>query len=449
MARARNSRGSAASVTTNVVALAPDVLPADEAGVAEESTCAVVADEEVVVVPDAGLVVSASGEVVETEAVVTEGAGDLSEGVVPLPTPSAVASVPNRLTALLYANAGVAKTHVGSQLRMAAQVESEAPPLMSTGNWALDRCLGGGLCPGRWHTFYGVPSSGKTFSVLKTIATFQQCCARCYAHRDDCRCKQGVVEPVCLLVLTEDWPYGWASAIGVDLDRLVLSSPASGEEALDQIDVLMRTGNVDLICLDSLAYLTPLAEIQASVAAKHMGVSARLIGQGIRKIAMGFKYLERDGLYPTVLVTNQTRVNLAVQFSDNETKPGGASPGFAATTETRFGKAKVSVNAKTKEALFADCHIKVRKSKQSDPLREGEFRILFADAQNKKRGEIVDESLLVEDARSYGLIEEVGGKKWRYDKEIFPSLAAVIKAVTTTGALRRKMMSELIYLMRP
>lgn len=344
---------------------------------------------------------------------------------------------------------GVLKSYAGSAIRTAKEVEAKSPPMISTGNWPLDSRLGGGIRPARFHTFYGPESSGKTFSVLKTIATFQESCARCYQHSLLCQCEEGVREPVIFLVLTEDWPVGgWAEAIGVDTDKLLLSEPTCGEEGLDQMDVLLRTGKVDLICLDSLAFLTPLKEVQESVTKDHMGVTARMIGQATRKLLTGFKAMERQGHYPTVLCTNQIRQDLSVMFGNPETKPGGHAPEFAAASETRFGASKPHYNKDLQQSDYAECRFKIKKNKQWSPAGEGKFQIVFTDGLTKKRGDIADEDAMLTDARRLGLVTEEK-KKWRLFDTEYRTLQDVTDALATDLKLKLEVRSALLTLMLP
>jgi recombination protein RecA len=331
------------------------------------------------------------------------------------------------------------------------QRASEAQPLdvpcISTDNFELDAALGGGLRYGRVHTFYGPVSSGKTYSALKTMAAFQHCCSRCCKHDDECTCAEGPREATILYILTEDWDRKWAEACGVDTDRLLVSNATYGEEGLDTADVMLRSGKLDLVVIDSLAFLSPEKEIQESVAANHVGLSARMIGQFVRKCMSGFRKVERTlGEHPTLLLINQIRMDVSIIFGNPETKPGGKAPEFAASTETRFSRVKVTVDRKLKIPTIGEGKFKVMKNKNFCPHRSGEFRIVFQSGEYQKRGDLEDEHRMLAQAKRLELMVREGNK-WTILGREFPKQEEVIVAWQTDPLFKRESRAALIKLM--
>ena len=246
-------------------------------------------------------------------------------------------------------------------------------------------------------------------------------------------------------IVTEDWDEEWARTLGVNLDELALIQPAYGEEALDEVDVLMRTGHVDLVTLDSLAMLTPAAEIKESVAKDHMGVSARMISLAVRKIQAGLQTLARDGVMPTILLTNQIRMDLSVMFGNPETKPGGKAAMFAATTETRFSPCKPKYSTELRRTISADCKIKVKKNKQYEPGHVGEYTIMFQPTTHKARGSVADEAAILSDLRHSEMAVKEGSKWQILDKE-FRNLDQITTALEGDLEFKREVMAALIAL---
>lgn len=297
------------------------------------------------------------------------------------------------------------------------QLASEAPAMeavfIPTGIFALDYALGGGFAAGRVHVVYGQKSSAKTTVVLKTIASAQQRCATCQKVPDaagKCACGSYRETVVAYLDVEGTFDKNWAAKLGVDNTRLLFTRPEFAEQAIDVADALMRSGECDMICIDSIAFLSVAKELEESAEKDGVGAQARLMGKGIRKFTAALNWLanEHAGRKSTILLVNQLRMKVGLMFGNPEVQPGGLAHGYAASTETLFRSGKYTMDEATDRPLFADFHFKVDKNKTATPKVEGDFRLMLADTDHKKVGEGADEGFIVKMSEKYGLLERQG-----------------------------------------
>ena len=242
----------------------------------------------------------------------------------------------------------------------------QAVESVSTGSLTLDIALGiGGLPKGRIVEIYGPESSGKTTMTLQAIAQCQKAGGTC-AFID----AEHALDPQ------------YARKLGVDLDNLLVSQPDHGEQALEIADMLVRSGAVDMIVIDSVAALTPKAEIEGEMGDSHMGLQARLMSQALRKITGNAK---RSNCM--VIFINQIRMKIGVMFGSPETTTGGNALKFYASIRLdirRIGQVKEG-----DEIVGSETRVKVVKNKMAPPFKEALFQILYGKGVNHL-GELVD-----------------------------------------------------------
>ncbi len=265
----------------------------------------------------------------------------------------------------------------GSVMRM-GDVSTKGIEVVSTGSLALDIALGsGGLPKGRVVEIYGPESSGKTTMTLETIAQMQKIGGTA-AFID----AEHALDPV------------YAEKIGINLDNLLISQPDTGEQALEITDMLVRSGAVDMIVIDSVAALTPKAEIEGDMGDSHMGLQARLMSQALRKLTANIK--RSDTL---VIFINQLRMKIGVMFGNPETTTGGNALKFYASV--RLDIRRIGAIKKGDEVIGNETRVKVVKNKIAPPFKQAEFEIIYGEGVSFL-GELVDLGV------KYGFVQKAG-----------------------------------------
>ncbi|MCV6613410.1 MAG: recombinase RecA [Cellvibrionaceae bacterium] len=251
-------------------------------------------------------------------------------------------------------------------------------PAVSTGSLGLDVALGiGGLPKGRIVEIYGPESSGKTTLTLQVIAEAQKQGGTC-AFID----AEHALDPI------------YAEKLGVNVDDLIVSQPDTGEQALEVADMLVRSGAIDVMVVDSVAALTPKAEIEGEMGDHHVGLQARLMSQALRKITGNIKNANCLAIF-----INQIRMKIGVMFGNPETTTGGNALKFYSSV--RLDIRRIGAVKDGDEVTGSETRVKVVKNKVAPPFKQAEFQILYGEGINRL-GEVIDQGVKL------GFIDKAG-----------------------------------------
>jgi len=265
----------------------------------------------------------------------------------------------------------------GTVMRM-GEGGRQAVPAISTGSLGLDIALGiGGLPKGLVVEIYGPESSGKTTLTLQVIAEAQKAGGTC-AFVD----AEHALDPV------------YAEKLGVKVDDLIVSQPDTGEQALEVTDMLVRSGACDVLVVDSVAALTPRAEIEGEMGDHHVGLQARLMSQALRKLTGNIKTANC-----LVIFINQIRMKIGVMFGNPETTTGGNALKFYSSV--RLDIRRIGAVKDGDEIIGNETRVKVVKNKVAPPFKQTEFQILYGRGINRN-GELVDLGV------KHGLVDKSG-----------------------------------------
>ncbi|VFM95144.1 MAG: recombination protein RecA [Candidatus Kentron sp. G] len=266
----------------------------------------------------------------------------------------------------------------GAIMRMGDTQAVRDIDVVSTGSLGLDIALGvGGLPRGRVVEIYGPESSGKTTLALQTVA-----------------CVQGMDGTAAFVDAEHALDPTYAGKIGVNVDDMLVSQPDTGEQALEITDMLVRSGAVDVIVIDSVAALTPKAEVDGDMGDSHMGLQARLMSQALRKLT---GIIKRSNTL--VIFINQIRMKLGVMFGSPETTTGGNALKFYSSV--RLDIRRIGSIKKGEDVIGNQTRVKIVKNKVAPPFKQAEFDILYGEGISRQ-GELVDLGV------DHGFIDKAG-----------------------------------------
>ena len=275
----------------------------------------------------------------------------------------------------------------GSVMRLGDAGEAPAVAAVPTGSLGLDMALGiGGLPRGRVVEIYGPESSGKTTLTLHVVAQAQKAGGTA-AFID----AEHALDPT------------YAKRLGVNVDDLLVSQPDSGEQALEITDMLVRSGGVDVVVVDSVAALTPKAEIEGEMGDSHVGLQARLMSQALRKLTGNIKRSNT-----LVIFINQIRMKIGVMFGNPETTTGGNALKFYASV--RLDIRRIGTIKRGEEVVGSQTRVKVVKNKIAPPFRQCEFDILY-DQGVSKEGELIELGVAANLVEKSGAWYSYGGER--------------------------------------
>ena len=274
----------------------------------------------------------------------------------------------------------------GTVMRM-GEKRHEKIPAIPTGSLGLDLALGiGGLPKGRIVEIYGPESSGKTTLTLEVIAQCQKMGGTA-AFID----AEHALDPI------------YANKLGVNVDELLVSQPDTGEQALEVADIMVASGGIDILVIDSVAALVPKAEIEGEMGDHHVGLQARLMSQALRKITGNVKRSET-----LVIFINQIRHKIGVMFGSPETTAGGNALKFYSSV--RMDIRRIGTVKEGDEAVGNETRVKVVKNKVSPPFKQAEFQILYNKGINRL-GEIIDKGVELDIIEKAGAWYSYNGEK--------------------------------------
>lgn len=293
-------------------------------------------------------------------------------------------------------------------------------PAISTGAVNLDIALGiGGIPEGRITEIYGPESSGKTTLALTAIANAQKA-----GHR-------------CLFIDAEHaLDPSYAKKLGVNIEDLIFAQPSTGEEAMQILDNILNTGAIKLAVIDSVAALTPKAELEGEMGDSHVGRLPRLMAQVMRKVTGS-----TSDTKTAIIFINQIREKIGVMFGNPETQPGGRALKFHASVRMDIRKIETLVDKKTGENIGAKVRVKIPKNKMAPPLKKAEFEILYGRGINYLGS-------LIEAATEFGVVQKKGAWYSYNDDQLGQGMDNAVAFLASDLEVAKQIEKEVWHLVR-
>ena len=301
----------------------------------------------------------------------------------------------------------------GTVMRMGAK-QLEKIPAISTGSLGLDLALGiGGLPRGRVVEIYGPESSGKTTLALEVIAQCQKLGGTA-AFID----AEHALDPI------------YAEKLGVDIEELLISQPDTGEQALEVTDIMVHSGGIEVLVIDSVAALVPKAEIEGEMGDSHIGLQARLMSQALRKLTGNVRKSNT-----LVIFINQIRYKIGVMFGSPETTSGGNALKFYASV--RLDIRRIGTVKEGDEVVGNETRVKVVKNKVSPPFKQAEFQIIYNKGINRL-GELIDKG------SDLGIIEKSGAWYSLEGEKIGQGKANAVEFLEENSKIAKKIEKQIL-----
>jgi recombination protein RecA len=317
------------------------------------------------------------------------------------------------------------KTYGMGTIAPASAMESLSVKRIPMGIFVLDALTNGGIPVGRTTQLFGEPSACKTTICLKIISQAQKTCRFCvqpiaaHTKKDDHK-----PEPMnCVWIEMESTlDRDWAEKMGVDLTRFIVAQPGTAEAAGNILQMALQSDDQDIVVVDSIAHMTPTAELENPMENQQVGVMARVLNKLFRTETVLMNKRKLTGYGPTVLVINQIREKVGVLYGNPETRPGGKGQAFASSLEIRLSPGKPfyqGVNGPIQKAaddgdkpLFREFNFKIKKAKSAVADVAGTFKLQLRDVEGRTAGQTNDEEQVFFFAKKHQLIENLGKGKW-------------------------------------
>jgi recombination protein RecA len=291
-----------------------------------------------------------------------------------------------------------------------------------TGIFQVDYALGGGLPVGRVSLLFGPKSSSKSTKYLRAGGIAQRLCSLCWTFpkadveggKPKCKCGDNRKVVIGWLDVEGVWDHQWAAKF-LKAEDVILTQPSTAEQTIDTADSMLRTGEVDIIVIDSIAFMTPFVETEKSSTEQTVGTQARLNGVMFRKFVSGVNLIaQQEGRRPTIWLTNQLRMKVGVMFGNPETVPGGMAQGFATSVEVRCSSGKYVMDEITGKPLSAEMRFKIEKNKTAPAKMEGEYKLVLSKTEVKNVGDVLDEEWAIDMGEKAGLVDVNGSmRSWK------------------------------------
>ena len=365
--------------------------------------------------------------------------------------------------------AGANKAFKMSIIHSADEESFMVVPRASTGLYGLDAALNGGLPIGRMSMVYGPEGSGKTNLYLRGVADAQERCANCYQYGEF---EDGILEmpdfekggvkavktrvisscpcgdPRDMVVLWNDaenvWTTPWARKLGVKAEKVMVVKPTYGEQAYDLISSFVSMKDIDVIVIDSIAQLTPAAEMEASMGEQFQGIAARMNNRFLRKLISGMCEAFNAGRPITLWAVNQYRQKIGVIFGSNETIPGGMGQRFATSVEIECRKGKVSLEDETNEPIFGEFSWRVKKNKVGVEGGKGGYQQCMMDTDLFVVGDLMEHEFVIAKAVELGFVSHPNSVMYEYDGQSFRGKSVLVRYLGENPRLYHELKTKML-----